>query len=429
MRKHLANEHIFRLAIDSGGNLLAGISGDKCRLLRYDGKKLETVFEPEPNQASYIFAITLDKAGNIFLGTGPKGQVWKLDNKCRNPQLIYTCQDKNVMCLIIGKDGFIYAGTDTRGLVYKISVEKKNASILYDSGENEITDLLFDSSGNLYAAATSYKSIKAQLKGRSEPKKPLALGKPESRESEESPDSAADQGTSLKIANAPQDSKPAQSPMPAELARGKSSGAESHIYKIDPNGFVTDIFKETAVFFTMYLQNDQIMLGTGNKAQLFSINPKTETEIMVYEDKQSSQITDIRKFGNDIIFSTANPPKLVTLKSSFAPQGDYESSLIDAGQPAQWGKLQIEADIPDDTKILLSARSGNVEDINDPTFSAWTQPVKIVEPVDLAVPLGRFCQYKLILNGTNTAAPTIREVAAAFVIPNLAPRVMEVTAA
>ncbi|MFA5291543.1 MAG: hypothetical protein WC496_00760 [Phycisphaerae bacterium] len=428
MRKHLANEHVFRLALDSGGNLLAGISGDKCYLLRYDGKKVETIFEP--NQASYIFAIILDKSGNIFLGTGPRGQIWKLDNKCRNPQLIYTCQDKNVMCLVTGKDGFIYAGTDTRGLVYKISIEKKTASILYDSDENEITDLLFDNSGNLYAAATSYKSIKAQLKGRSEQKRPLALGQPESRESEESPDSdsAANQGTSLEIANSPQDDQPAQKPIPTELARGKSSGTESHIYKIDPNGFVTDIFSETAVFFTMYMQDDQILLGTGNKAQLFSINPKTETETMVYEDKMSSQITDIRKFGKDIIFSTANPPKLVMLKSTFAMEGDYESGLIDASQPAQWGKLQIEADIPDGTKILLSARSGNVEDINDPTFSPWTPPVKIVEPVDLAVPLGRFCQYKLILNGTNAAAPVVRGIAAAFVVPNLAPRVMEITA-
>jgi hypothetical protein len=427
-RTHLANEHIFRLALDSKDNLIAGISGDKCRLIRYDGKEFETVFEPEPNQVSYIFAITLGKAGNIFLGTGPKGQIWQLDNNCRNPQLIYTCQDKNVLCLVVAKDGSLYAGTDTRGLVYKINPEKKTASILYDSDENEITDLLFDDSGNLYAAATSYKSIKAQLKGGTEFKKLFALGKPENQEeSAESSDSAENKGTSLEIANTPHNGEPVDVPIPPEIERDRSADSASHIYKIDPDGFVTDIFSETAAFFAMHLQNDRILLGAGNKAQLFSVNPKTEIEAMIYEDKQSSQITDIKKLGNDIIFSTANPPKLIMLKSIFAQTGYYESGLIDAGQPAQWGKLQIEADIPDDTKILLSARSGNVEDINDPTFSSWTEPVKITEPVDLNVPLGRFCQYKLILGGINTAAPTIRQVAAAYVIPNLAPKVTEVS--
>jgi len=425
-RTHLTNEHIFKLALDADGNLLAGISGEKSRLIRYDGKKFETIFEP--NQSPYIFAITLDKNENIFLGTGPKGQIWRLDSKGRNPQLVYSCQDKNILCLVIGKDGFIYAGTDTRGLIYKISPEKKTASILYDSDENEITDLLFDDSGTLYAAATSYKSIKAQLKGTPEPKRPFALGKPESDESEEEPseDSAENKSESLQIDNTPKDGDAKDRPVPAELERGKHSTA-SHIYKITPDGFVTDIFSKNAVFFKMYLQKDQILLGTGNKAELFSVNPDTETETLCYEDKKSSQITDIQKLGDDIIFSTANPPGLIKLKSNFAATGDYKSDLIDAGQPAMWGKLQVEADIPSDTKILLSARSGNVEDINDPTFSEWTEPVQVKGAVDLAVPLARFCQYKLILTGTDKASPVVRKTAAAFVIPNLAPKVMEIT--
>ena len=264
-RKHLSNQHIFRLALDSGGDLLAGVSGDKCRLIRFDGKKFESVFEP--NQASYIFAITLDKAGNIFLGTGPKGQIWRLDSKCRNPQLIYTCQDKNILCLVVGKDGFVYAGTDTRGLVYKVNPEKKTASILYDSGENEITDLLFDGSGNLYAAATSYKSIKAQLKGGSEMKKPLALGKPENPEPKEPSESGQDSGLSLKTPNTSLDVRPAKNlPPPAEFERNQPAGSASHIYKIDSNGFVTDIFHETAVFFTLCTQNDRFLLGTDRKS-------------------------------------------------------------------------------------------------------------------------------------------------------------------
>ncbi len=425
--KRLQNLHIFKLALDAWGKVLAGISGDKCCLTRFDGKNFETVFEP--NDTSYIFAIELDKNGNIFLGTGPNGKIWRLDSKGRNPQLIYTCKDKNVLCLAAGKDGFLYAGTDIRGLVYKISPEKRTASVLYDSSENEITDLLFDNKGNLYAAATSYKSIKSQFKEEEAELKPFAPGRPEDKDAEEQESKLpAAGGISLKIANTGSDNqRPAELPKPPEsLKRGRESSA-SHIYKIDPNGFVTDIFSRTAVFFALHLQNNNLLVGTGNKAQMYSINPQTEIETLVYEDEVASQITDIISAGSDAYFCTANPPRLILLKSKYAVKGSFESALVDAGQPAQWGKLQLDADIPNQTKVLLSARSGNVEDVNDPTFSTWTEPLIITTPIDLTVPLGRFCQYKLILQGNADSTPVIREVAVASVIPNLAPKVTEVT--
>ena len=59
-KKHLQNLHVFRLALDRQGKLLAGISGEKACLIRFDGKKFETVFEP--NDTAYIFAIEIGRA-------------------------------------------------------------------------------------------------------------------------------------------------------------------------------------------------------------------------------------------------------------------------------------------------------------------------------------------------------------------------------
>ncbi|MFA6186603.1 MAG: hypothetical protein WC770_05250 [Phycisphaerae bacterium] len=433
--KHNENLHIFRLAFDYKGRLLAGVSGDKCSLIRFDGKKIETVFEP--NNTNYIFAIELDKDGNIFLGTGASGNVWRLDKKAGNPEIIYSCKDKNVLCLVFGNDGSLYAGTDTRGLIYKIDTAKKTASILYDSNEDEITDLLFDKAGNLYAAATSYQSVRAQFRD-TPATKPFASGRPdeqaapkepkegEESEATENAGTDTDDGTSLKIANTGAKAPPAEHiEAPVDLERGRKS-SESHIYKIDSKGFVTSVFSRAAAFFALYLQNDKLFAGTGNKAELFSINPQTEIDTLIYEDKDASQITDIISDGANIYFSTANPAKLVMLKPEFSAEGSFESKLIDAGQPAKWGKLQLDADIPVKTKILLSARSGNVEDVNDATYSPWTKPVEISSPVDLDVPIGRFCQYKLILQGSANSAPVVKEAAAAFAIPNIAPKVTEI---
>src|SRR4030042_2963759 len=56
--QYLSNEHIFAMSTDMSGRLLAGISGDKCRLCRLEANKMETIFEP--NDIKYIFAIAKD---------------------------------------------------------------------------------------------------------------------------------------------------------------------------------------------------------------------------------------------------------------------------------------------------------------------------------------------------------------------------------
>jgi hypothetical protein len=113
----------------------------------------------------------------------------------------------------------------------------------------------------------------------------------------------------------------------------------------------------------------------------------------------------------------------------FESQGTYTSALVDAAQPAQWGKLQIDADIPAGAKILLSARSSNVKDPNDPAFSPWSKSVQLNAATALDCPVGRFCQYKLTLKTTNVSnTPAVREVALSHVVPNLQPKVLSVSA-
>jgi hypothetical protein len=142
------------------------------------------------------------------------------------------------------------------------------------------------------------------------------------------------------------------------------------------------------------------------------------------------QITAIAVIEDNVYLGTANPAKLIRLSKDFASEGTYISELIDAGQPANWGKLQIEADIPNGCKVLVASRSGNVEDINDPTFSQWTEPREITAPVQLDCPLGRFCQYKLVLQSkSGDSSPVIREVAVASTVPNQAPKIESVNVA
>ena len=171
-----------------------------------------------------------------------------------------------------------------------------------------------------------------------------------------------------------------------------------------------------------------MLVGTGSDAQLFTVDPASEQQAIIYKDEQASQITALAVAHEDVYLGTANPAKLMKLGTGLAREGTYASDLIDAEQPAKWGKLQIEADIPKGCKVLAASRSGNVKDVNDPTFSDWTELVEVTEPIQLRCPLGRFCQYKLVLQSEDgNKSPLIKEVAVASSVPNLAPEVKSVS--
>jgi len=308
----LSNEHIFAMATDISGSLLVGISGDKCRLCRFEADKMEAIFEP--NDSKYIFAITIDEGGNIYLGTGPKGRIYKLDSLGRKTELVYESRDKNILSLTIGPDGFVYAGSDSRGLIYKIDPLNKDVTVLFDSEQPEIAALLFspktnttnrnnknseddsDAIGSLYAAATSAKIVRTQTQfaasipagppaGRPETdddKQPDEGDDEEEQEEEENTNSSLNEDErKLEIANTKQPA-PAKTGEPTPpVRRSTRPTSASYIYKISPDGFVTDIFNETAVFFSLAQQDNKLLVGTGNKAQLYSVDPASEQQAVI----------------------------------------------------------------------------------------------------------------------------------------------------
>jgi hypothetical protein len=253
-------------------------------------------------------------------------------------------------------------------------------------------------------------------------------GRPESDKSQDSnsPEGKGG-GLSLKVANREKE-PPQRSPQAPRIAvRGSQPKTTSALYRISPEGYVKTVTEKMAIFLSMAQHPKGVLIGTGNHAQLLLVDPDSEEQTMLYEDEQASQIAGLGVAGGEVFIGTANPAKLIRLRSEYAAQGTFMSDLIDAKQPAHWGKLQIDADIPAGCKVLVSSRSGNVEDVNDPTYSEWTEPVLITEPVQLTCPLGRFCQYKLILKSElGNETPLIREVAVASTIPNLAPVVQAV---
>ncbi len=412
----ITNEHIFAMGTDLSGRLLAAISGPKARLCRFDSDKFETIYQEDANGVTYIFDIALDADGNIYLATGPKGKIIKLVNDGEKAEVFFDSKDDNILTIAI-KDGILYAGSDGRGLIYKISLQDASASVLYDSDQDEITDIVIADDNVLYVTATSAKLVAEQNKFVAELANPTgrpADGDNKAKKSDINIPNIADEKEEKTKGDKDEDAK-----------KPSTTPSVSYLFKIDQNGFVTGLLQEKAIFFAACPSSDNgLFIATGNDGKLLKADLENEKYKVAYKDNEISQITALFAVGDDLYVGSANPAKLIKLSSSYAATGIYKSNLIDAAQPARWGKLQIEADVPDKCKISVSCRSGNVDDINDVTFSDWTLPVKIEKPVQLLCPVGRYCQYKLILNSqTVTVTPVVKGVVVASTVDNLPPKI------
>ena len=89
--------------------------------------------------------------GQIYVGTGDPGSVYKLGPQQGRLQLLFRSTELHIHTLAISPSGEIYAGTSPQGHVYRISPQGE-ANLFCDLPANYVWKLVFDGRGNLYAA-------------------------------------------------------------------------------------------------------------------------------------------------------------------------------------------------------------------------------------------------------------------------------------
>jgi len=64
----------------------------------------------------YIWSTAVDSQGNIYLGTGHDGRIYRVSPDGRG-SLLYDASELDVTALAVGRDGALYAGTSPDGKV------------------------------------------------------------------------------------------------------------------------------------------------------------------------------------------------------------------------------------------------------------------------------------------------------------------------
>ncbi|HKP44964.1 MAG TPA: hypothetical protein VJT50_00065 [Pyrinomonadaceae bacterium] len=96
---------------------------------------------------AFVWSTASDSQGNIFLGTGHDGKIFRVTPDGRGT-LLYDAAELDITALAVAKDGSLYAGSSPDGKVYRISANG-TAEVFFDPGDKYIWSLALMNDGSL----------------------------------------------------------------------------------------------------------------------------------------------------------------------------------------------------------------------------------------------------------------------------------------
>src|SRR2546421_4642633 len=106
--------------------------------------RLDQVFNTDQ---PYVWSTAIDAAGNVYLGTGHDGKLFKVTSDGKGA-LLYKAAELDVTALAVAKDGAIFAATSPDGKVYRVTSDGK-ADVYFDPGDKYIWSLAVLPDGSL----------------------------------------------------------------------------------------------------------------------------------------------------------------------------------------------------------------------------------------------------------------------------------------
>ncbi len=405
----------------------------------------------------YVWIIIADDDGNLYVGTGDEGKVFRVDSDGKT-ELLFDSIEFDILSLELGPDGELYAGTSPDGVIYRIDKNGESRTF-FDSPEHYIWSLEFDDSGTLYAGTGERGKIyKIDRSGNGElfydspetnaltliwddPRKRLLLGgdgnglvmsidkSGEARVIFDSPrdevgDIVAMEDGTIYVAVAGDESSKKKKNSNGNGGVSES-GKKGLIYRIDPNGAVHLLWQSEAEYlFTIISEGDgNLLAGTGTPGKLVRISPEGEGTDL--EEISESQLLTLCRTGGSVYIGTGNQGAIYHLAAGYAEEGTYESETKDVINLAKWGKLRWWGETPGKTSVTFSTRTGNTESPDD-TWADWEEIGSGDDGGAIRSPAGRFLQWRAELSGNGSATPRVDRVKVAFKEHNLAPRVFSV---
>ncbi len=428
--------YIWSSVIDGSGNVFLGTGGDG-RVYKVAANGTGAMFTDlaELN----VTALAMGRSGELFAATSPDGKVYRIDSTGK-AEVYFEPKEKYIWSLAMMNDGTLAVGSGEAGKIYRVRAAgaAPDASLLFDTSETHIISLVVDKQGNLYAG-TDANGLVMRFGADGKPFGLLDSPLREIHELAVGPDGsvyALALGESASVAtpaavpaaSATPESKtvsvdrtnPMTPPTP-EKSRYDLTGAKSVVYRILPDGGSDILWTSTTVTgFSLYAhQNGNgVLLGTSDKGRIYNITNAGRETLVLQSD--TNQISTIRSQGTSLYATSSNQGRLFKIGSDTIAEGSYESPVFDAKASATWGRIWWESA----GAVQIQTRSGNTEKA-DETWSAWAPVNTEARSGQVASPKARYLQWRAILRSGGNA--TLNEVSVSFLGRNIAPEVLSIT--
>jgi len=141
---------IWRAVADKDGNLYVGTGNDGKVFKVSPAGKIETIFEPGESLAR---ALALDDKGNLYVGTSPDGYVYRIPPGGR-PEIYFHPGDTYIWDLKFDAKGNLFVATGAKGRIYRLPPDYQAgqpAELYFETDRAHVLCLAFDAEGSLLA--------------------------------------------------------------------------------------------------------------------------------------------------------------------------------------------------------------------------------------------------------------------------------------
>jgi hypothetical protein len=98
-------------------------------------------------EQAYVWSTAIDSAGNVYLGTGHDGKLFRVGPDGKG-SLLYKASELDVTALAVARDGAVFAATSPDGKVYRVTSDGK-AEVYFDPADKYIWSLAILNDGSL----------------------------------------------------------------------------------------------------------------------------------------------------------------------------------------------------------------------------------------------------------------------------------------
>ncbi len=419
-----SQSYVWSSAVDTAGNIYLG-TGSDGKIFKIDSSGKGTLFY-DSNELN-VAALAVGKAGEIYAGTSPDGKVYRIDAS-GNATVFFEPKEKYIWSLAVLNDGSLAVGTGENGMIYKVKSAGASAetSLLFDTSETHIISLAVDRQGNLYAGTDSNGLV---LRFSSD-NKPFALLDSPLREIHDLEVGTDGSVYALALSSSAATPKPpttdtisatetTTAPPPMLKSRYDLSAAKSAVYRILPDGGSDVIWNSpTVIGFSIYAHQTAggVLVGTSDKGRIYSVtNDGRETLVL---QTNENQVSTLFAHGQNLYATSSNQGKIYRFGGASDAEGSYESSVLDAKAAASWGRIWWRSG----GNVQIQTRSGNTEK-PDETWSAWSAALTDAKGAQISSPVAKNLQWRAVLKNTNAV---LNEVNVSYLPRNIAPEILSI---